>query len=292
MTEYISDTLTVIEVTTQYTNDDEFEAFLNKELNIDKTTTLQKVYHGTKKHESKCVDHTFWVYSPSSKLQNKWDTHLPVSTYCNNHTKRDGNTFTCLGHTNQADFISAQKEWKKNGWSEEWSGILQKPINNDNTPLPTLTFLDNNSIQENVLAHTITNPDSIKKGEIDNELWIDLACLIRTPKSFPYRIEDGFMCIIYNYTEQTPVDDTVLYNLRLALRAVGHKITKIEEHYLEKKVTIQHTKQSYSTPELNKREFYTTITKEETELMIKLWRKYISDVLERKGYQKKPIFRK
>ena len=85
----------------------------------EKPTTSQKLYHGTIKHPSTCVDHTFWVCSPSRKLQNKWYTHLPVSIYCNNHVQHDNNTFICLGHTNQADFISAQKEWEKNGWNDE-----------------------------------------------------------------------------------------------------------------------------------------------------------------------------
>ena len=80
----------------------------------------QKVYHGT---TTTWGDNTFWVYSPYRKLQNKWDTHLPVSTYCNHHTQHDANTFKCLGHTTSADFISAQKEWKENGWNEEWSGV-------------------------------------------------------------------------------------------------------------------------------------------------------------------------
>jgi hypothetical protein len=83
----------------------------------------QKAYHGASNHESKCADHTFWVYSPYLKLQNKWDTHLQVSTYCNNHIQHDANTYKCLGHTNPADFISAQKEWKQNGWTEEWTGL-------------------------------------------------------------------------------------------------------------------------------------------------------------------------
>jgi hypothetical protein len=83
----------------------------------------QKVYHGASNHESKCADHTFWVYSPYLKLQNKWDTHLQVSTYCNHHIQYDANTYKCLGHTNPADFISAQKEWKQNGWTEEWVGV-------------------------------------------------------------------------------------------------------------------------------------------------------------------------
>ena len=93
----------------------------------------QKAYHGASNHESKCADHTFWVYSPYQKLQNKWDTHLPVSTYCNNHSQHDANTFKCLGHTNPADFISAQKEWKQNGWTEEWSGLenLNKKANDE-----------------------------------------------------------------------------------------------------------------------------------------------------------------
>lgn len=89
---------------------------------------MQKLYHGTINHESKCDDHTFWSYAHTKKLQMKWDTHLPISTYCNNHIPLVINwtslqSFKCLGHTNSADFISAQKEWKENGWSEEWPGL-------------------------------------------------------------------------------------------------------------------------------------------------------------------------
>jgi hypothetical protein len=91
--------------------------FLNNEKTYIKT---KKMYHGT---ATTWGDHTFWVYSPYLKLQNKWDTHLPVSTYCNHHIQHDANTFKCLGHINPVDFISAQKEWNENGWNEEWSGL-------------------------------------------------------------------------------------------------------------------------------------------------------------------------
>jgi len=77
---------------------------------------MDKVYHGR-------WDQIFWVYSPGLKLQSKCDTHLPVSTYCNNHVKLDPNTFKCLGHTETEDFIPAQEEWKKNGWTEDWAGL-------------------------------------------------------------------------------------------------------------------------------------------------------------------------
>jgi len=90
-------------------------------LNNEKSPIIMQIaYHG---NTTSWGEHTFWVYSPYRKLQNKWDTHLPVSTYCNNHTQCDDNTFTCLGHTNPVDFISAQKEWKENGWSQDWQGL-------------------------------------------------------------------------------------------------------------------------------------------------------------------------
>ena len=76
----------------------------------------EKLYHGT---TTTWGENTFWVYSPHLKLQNNWDTHLSVSTYCNHHKQHDENTFQCLGHTNSDDFIYAQKEWEKNGWTEE-----------------------------------------------------------------------------------------------------------------------------------------------------------------------------
>ena len=84
-----------------------------------------KIYHGTTKHISKCDDHTFWLYSPGTKLQMKWDTHLPVDAYCNNHVQVNPTTFKCLGHTKTEDFIPAQEEWKKTGWTQDWPGLEQ-----------------------------------------------------------------------------------------------------------------------------------------------------------------------
>lgn len=120
------------------------------------TITPQKIYHGTIKHESKCIDHTFWVYVPSMKILNKWDTHLPVNTYCNNHIQRDKNTFTCLGHTNSADFIAAQKEWKQNKWTEEWSGIEQKPIVDKKTALDDLCEYESEDEEKTQLEQLVT----------------------------------------------------------------------------------------------------------------------------------------
>jgi len=118
-------------------------------------TTSQKIYHGTINHASLCVDHTFWVYSPYLKLQNKWDTHLPVSTYCNNHVQHDNNTFICLGHTNQSDFISAQKEWKKNGWSKEL--VTSENVNTIKPPFRNVRYTPNTYLSS--LLGTTNNTD-------------------------------------------------------------------------------------------------------------------------------------
>ena len=91
-------------------------------------------YHGTKY----CVaspyanknEYSFWVYPQNRNLgSNKWDTHLPVSLYCNNHI--EGNydecggvnpdqtlkKYICLGHNSIQDMKVAQDEWKSNNAS-------------------------------------------------------------------------------------------------------------------------------------------------------------------------------
>jgi hypothetical protein len=60
---------------------------------------------------------------------------------------------------------------------------------------------------------------------MDNELWVDLHTLV----SCSY-YENGLLCINFQYNEEhpAPMEDTMTYCLRKAIRAVGFKITKIE----------------------------------------------------------------
>jgi hypothetical protein len=61
-----------------------------------------------------------------------------------------------------------------------------------------------------------------------NELWIDLKALVSSSHA-----QDGFTVIYYQYSEEhpEPLYDHITYGLRVALRAVKHKITKIEHMY-------------------------------------------------------------
>ena len=61
-----------------------------------------------------------------------------------------------------------------------------------------------------------------------NELWIDLKALVSSSHS-----QDGFTVIYYQYSDEhpEPLYDHITYALRVALRAVKHKITKIEYVY-------------------------------------------------------------
>ena len=87
-------------------------------------------YHGTKYCAASPYanknEYSFWVYPENRSLgRNKWDTHLPVSLYCNNHMEGNyddcggGNPdpvlkkYICLGHDTIQDMKVAQNEWKK-----------------------------------------------------------------------------------------------------------------------------------------------------------------------------------
>ena len=86
-------------------------------------------YHGTKYCDASPYanknEYSFWVYPQNRSLgRNKWDTHLPVSLYCNNHMEGNyddcggGNPdpalkkYICLGHDTIQDMKVAQNEWK------------------------------------------------------------------------------------------------------------------------------------------------------------------------------------
>jgi hypothetical protein len=80
-------------------------------------------YHGYTT-QSPYSNHTFWVYPPTLKLQNKWNTYIEANVYCNNH-QVDGisknnplcRQYTCRGHLSLDHFKEAQQEWQRMGWS-------------------------------------------------------------------------------------------------------------------------------------------------------------------------------
>ena len=63
---------------------------------------------------------------------------------------------------------------------------------------------------------------------VDKELWIDLHTLVSCSS-----INNGFVEIVYQYTDDEPprLDSGITYRLRVALRAVGFKITKLTRTY-------------------------------------------------------------
>ena len=90
---------------------------------------------------------------------------------------------------------------------------------------------------------------------------IDVASLITSSY-----IENGFVVIFNQYCETypEPSDNTYHYSLRVALRAIGHKITK-------------HEKQYDDNCNCSMKKFFTTITEQEGELITKLWNEYIDE---------------
>jgi hypothetical protein len=60
-------------------------------------------------------------------------------------------------------------------------------------------------------------------SESHSELWIDLLSLVSSSCT-----EKGFTTIYYQYYKDENRDETLTYTLRVALRALGYKITKIE----------------------------------------------------------------
>lgn len=60
--------------------------------------------------------------------------------------------------------------------------------------------------------------------ESDSELWVDLLSLVSSSC-----VENGFITIYYQYVKNSlGADETITYALRVALRALKYKITKIE----------------------------------------------------------------
>ena len=96
------------------------------------------------------------------------------------------------------------------------------------------------------------------------EKWIDLCSLISSST-----IEDGKLVAYFQYHEDNPepLYCTLTYQFRVALRAVGHKITKIKSLLTD-------------DLECKMKEYVTTITKEESDKMTKAYNAWIVGVSE------------
>ncbi len=96
-----------------------------------------------------------------------------------------------------------------------------------------------------------------------NELWIDLHTLFSCSN-----YENEYLVLNYDYTlEKEPNDDTTHYSLRVALRALGHKITKIKVNFDDEGNAIF-------------KSYYTSINREEGEEATEMWNKYAGEIYE------------
>ena len=57
---------------------------------------------------------------------------------------------------------------------------------------------------------------------VDKDLWIDLHSL--SQGSF---VKDGYIVFFFQYNEKIPRNDSIMYLMRKAIRAVGFNITKL-----------------------------------------------------------------
>jgi hypothetical protein len=100
----------------------------------------------------------------------------------------------------------------------------------------------------------------------NKELWIDLHSLITTSS---FDGDSDCMVADYHYERDDgslePCDDTLIYKLRIALRAVGHKITKISSGFNTQYRCVW-------------KEIYTTVNKSEWEESTKLYNTWVNEV--------------
>jgi hypothetical protein len=103
--------------------------------------------------------------------------------------------------------------------------------------------------------------------EVSDDAWIDLMCLIQSST-----IKDGLWNIYYCYARgEDDYDETLRYKLRVALRAVGHKITKYKYVY-------------DSSDQIRVFDVWTTVTEEELKHATKLYKDWDEDVDEEEAY--------
>jgi len=107
---------------------------------------------------------------------------------------------------------------------------------------------------------------SSKMPELTDEMkekWIDLYSLI----SCSGYINDK-LCIFYQYGDNHPyrLYTSTTYDLRIALRSVGHKITKKITHMYDLEVVMI--------------EYHTSITKEEDKVATKWWNEWVGETHE------------
>lgn len=61
---------------------------------------------------------------------------------------------------------------------------------------------------------------------VDKELWIDLHALVQSSC-----IENGLVVCYFQYNDKHPENDSIIYHMRKAVRAVGFKIKNVETTY-------------------------------------------------------------
>lgn len=93
------------------------------------------------------------------------------------------------------------------------------------------------------------------------ELWIDLHTLVESAS-----FDTGFVCFDYDFTNHY-MDESIIYNVRIALRSLGYKITKIKNHI----------NSHYRCIFL---EIFTNITKEDWEPTTPIYNDYVKDIYE------------
>jgi hypothetical protein len=96
--------------------------------------------------------------------------------------------------------------------------------------------------------------------EVSDDAWIDLQSLIHSST-----IKDGLVNLYYAYDSDGRYDESLRYKLRVALRAVGHKITKYKYAFDRNLKVVLF-------------DVYTTITKEEDDRMTKLYKDWLEEV--------------
>jgi hypothetical protein len=119
---------------------------------------------------------------------------------------------------------------------------------------PATTKTDNNK-------PSLLNPTLTRMPEPTNqEEWIDLVSLV---ESTTY--QQGKIVFYFEYKEDETADRTLRYKLRVAIRSVGHKITKLVSYF-------------YPNGNLHMLEIRTTITDKEFDDAIKMYNKWNREV--------------
>lgn len=102
-----------------------------------------------------------------------------------------------------------------------------------------------------------------KMPEISDEAWIDFESLTTSG----FIDHDNLMTFYFEYDEDEKYDQTIKFKMRLAVRAVGHKITRMEKRFNK-------------NGDLYIIYFKTTITVDEATRAMKLYNDWLGEVEE------------